>query len=58
MGLILLLETHEPRLDRWLHFIPGRMFLGENAYAGWKGTPVKPVDGLKFYLEDAFANVL
>jgi hypothetical protein len=34
------------------------MLLGENAYAGWKGTPVKPVDGLRFHLEDAFADVL
>ena len=27
------------------------MLLGENAYAGWKGTPVKPVDGLRFHLK-------
>ena len=34
------------------------MLLGENAYAGWKGTPVKQGDGLRFHLEDAFADVL
>ena len=33
------------------------MLLGENAYAGWKGTPVKPVDDLRFHLEGAFADV-